>query len=569
MATREEKFEKQMVEWISFYRANIHRFAEHYLGLNLYFYQKVLLYMMNINIMFVLVAARGTAKSYMIAIYACCRCILYPRTKIVIVSGTLTQASLILTSKINSELRTMSPILDKEILSFSGTAGKEKLTFKNGSFIEVAPAGESGRGRRAHIIVLEEYRIIKKEVVDQVVVPFLAGRRNPPYTSKPEYAHLLNSEPNKQLYISSAGYKSEWMWAQINKVARVAVNQDKPDYGLYCLDYKVPFIEGGFTKEDKQAQMDTVDEFTQQMEFENKMLGRIDGAFFDFESLNAARKIKQAFYPENRELINKDKMSKKVRGEKRILSVDVALMATTKGSQNDNTVITGMKLIPDKNGTYRRQTVFIVTLSGLQVEDQALAIKRIFDDFDANKVALDAGGVGQGLYDVLTSSQYDPERATNHPSWVAYNNDNMRINRGNKDSLPIIYSIKPSAESNSEMIYALRHSIKEGMLELPEPEGDAETYISKTFKVYKESDPALFSTYIAPYRQTSALVNEMVNLTSEVNGNRIKVKEAANARKDRFSSLMYANWLAKVMEIDDFKTSNISFDDSEDYVFWK
>lgn len=45
--------------WCSFYRANPHRFARDYLGINLRLFQKIILAMMNISTNFIYCASRG------------------------------------------------------------------------------------------------------------------------------------------------------------------------------------------------------------------------------------------------------------------------------------------------------------------------------------------------------------------------------------------------------------------------------------------------------------------------------------------------------------------------------
>lgn len=72
---------------IEFY-ANIHRFAIDYLGLPLFPFQMILLFMMNINNFTYWIASRGLGKSYITAVYCCCRAILYGGSKIIVVSGT-------------------------------------------------------------------------------------------------------------------------------------------------------------------------------------------------------------------------------------------------------------------------------------------------------------------------------------------------------------------------------------------------------------------------------------------------------------------------------------------------
>lgn len=45
--------------WAEFYRKNPHRLVTEYLGLKLFLFQSILLYMMNTNLYFVFIACRG------------------------------------------------------------------------------------------------------------------------------------------------------------------------------------------------------------------------------------------------------------------------------------------------------------------------------------------------------------------------------------------------------------------------------------------------------------------------------------------------------------------------------
>ena len=82
-----------MIQWTTFFRRNLHRFATDFLGIKLHLYQIVALYLMGINQFIVIVASRATAKSFLIALYACCRCILYPNSMIVLSSAKCELAS--------------------------------------------------------------------------------------------------------------------------------------------------------------------------------------------------------------------------------------------------------------------------------------------------------------------------------------------------------------------------------------------------------------------------------------------------------------------------------------------
>jgi len=75
------------LRWNTFFRRNYQRFAIDYLKINLYEYQALSLYELGVNNMTVIIASRAAAKSFLIALYACIRCILYPGTKILLSSA--------------------------------------------------------------------------------------------------------------------------------------------------------------------------------------------------------------------------------------------------------------------------------------------------------------------------------------------------------------------------------------------------------------------------------------------------------------------------------------------------
>jgi len=107
------------VAWrASYYRENPHRFVSEVLfpdgTFKLKLFQKILLWaMMHYNFIMYL-AARGQGKTMITALFCVVRCILYPGTKIIVVSGTLKQANELLL-KIQDEFMPKSPFLCNEI----------------------------------------------------------------------------------------------------------------------------------------------------------------------------------------------------------------------------------------------------------------------------------------------------------------------------------------------------------------------------------------------------------------------------------------------------------------------
>ena len=205
---RKKAFEEGIIEWTQFYRANPHRFITDYLGLPLFIFQMIIIYMFDKFNYNMLTCSRGTGKSYITSVYSCCRCILYPHTKIIIGASTKGQAKLLISQKIEKELMAMSPSLRREIKEVKCGANEAKVTFHNGSTIEAVVSGEQSRGYRCNILIVDEFRLVSKEVTDRILRPFLNVNRKPAFTMKPEYEGYPIEE-NKEIYLSSAWFTNE------------------------------------------------------------------------------------------------------------------------------------------------------------------------------------------------------------------------------------------------------------------------------------------------------------------------------------------------------------------------
>lgn len=206
-ATRHEKILDGVAAWCAFYRCNPHRFAHDYLHLNLHLFQKILVVMMNRSSTTVFIGSRGIGKTFLSAVFCVIRCILYPGTKICIASGTRGQSINVL-EKILLELKPRSPELAAEIdekeTKINGT--NAQIVFKNSSYIKVVTASDSARGNRANILLLDEFRMISKDVIDTILRKFLTLKRMPVYEAltKEERIAEYAKERNKTIYLSSA-----------------------------------------------------------------------------------------------------------------------------------------------------------------------------------------------------------------------------------------------------------------------------------------------------------------------------------------------------------------------------
>jgi len=131
--------------WVTFYRLNPSYFVEHYMGITLYPYQRYWINLMVRSTEFVGIASRASAKSWLIAVYAIARCILYPGTIVALASQTKAQAGLIISTKCRV-LHDLYPNIQRETTNIVTNQNKWEMTFKNGSIINVVVSGEGGRG---------------------------------------------------------------------------------------------------------------------------------------------------------------------------------------------------------------------------------------------------------------------------------------------------------------------------------------------------------------------------------------------------------------------------------------
>lgn len=143
---RAREAEENFGAWISYWRANPHRFATEHLQIGLFIFQQILMWCFDRFDLSMFIASRGLGKSYLVAVYCVVRCILYPETKIVVTSGLKKQANLVITQKIQKELILKYPRVAHEILDVKTGVNECEVIFKNGSTITTCSPTDNSRG---------------------------------------------------------------------------------------------------------------------------------------------------------------------------------------------------------------------------------------------------------------------------------------------------------------------------------------------------------------------------------------------------------------------------------------
>ena len=537
----------EIVAWkAGYYRANPHRYVSEVLGLSLKWFQQILLWcMMHYNFVMYL-AARGQGKTYLTALFCCVRCILFPGTKIVVSSGTLKQANEVLL-KIQDDFMKQSSILRSEIEKCNIGQNDASIYFKNGSWIKTRTSSENSRSARANCIVVDEFRMVDETVINTVLRKFLTSPRQPKYLRKPEYAHL--QERNKEIYMSSAYFKSSWAY---KKAQSYTLNffDDTKKYFICGLPYQVSIREGLLSREQLQDEMSEADynELVQQMEMECLWFGDTDGSLFKFDELTARRRLRKALPPLS---FCNDKITipKLTTTGKRILSIDVALMQSTKKKKNDASAIFINDLIQVNDTAYQSNFVYGETFEGLKTDELGMIVMKYFYEYQCTDLVLDTNGIGLGVYDFITKDQISQENGKRYKAMTCINDKDMAERCKVRDANKVVWSVKANANFNNEICVLLRNGIQNGKINFLIPEQDADTSLKEIYKGYYKMSPTEQAKLKMSYTQTTFAVYELIKLDHEVKNGNIKVKEVDGMRKDRYSSIAYSYWCACQLEL--------------------
>lgn len=537
----------ETVAWrAGYYRSNPHRYVIDVLGLSLKWFQQILLWcMMHYNFVMYL-AARGQGKTYLTALFCCVRCILFPGTKIVVSSGTLKQANEVLL-KIQDDFMKQSSILRSEIEKCNIGQNDASIYFKNGSWIKTRTSSENSRSARANCIVVDEFRMVDETVINTVLRKFLTSPRQPKYLQKPEYAHM--QERNKEIYMSSAYFKSSWAY---RKAQSYTLNffDDTKKYFICGLPYQVSVREGLLSRSQLEDEMSEADynELVQQMEMECLWFGDTDGSLFKFDELTARRRLRKAFPPLS---FCNDKITipKLTTTGKRILSIDVALMQSTKKKKNDASAIFINDLIQVNDTAYQSNFVYGETFEGLKTDELGMIVMKYFYEYQCTDLVLDTNGIGLGVYDFITKDQICQENGKRYQAMTCINDKDMAERCKVRDANKVVWSVKANANFNNEICVLLRNGIQNGKINFLIPEQDADSSLKETYKGYFKMSPTEQAKLKMSYIQTTFAVYELIKLDHEVKNGNIRVKEVEGMRKDRYSSIAYSYWCACQLEL--------------------
>ena len=218
--------------------------------------------------------------------------------------------------------------------------------------------------------------------------------------------------------------------------------------GTYRIPILMKLLDKNFIKDLK---MDgTFNESSFDREYESKWAGSVEDAFFSSEVFDRNRILNQPEY---------EASGRSSKQAYYVLSADV-------GRKGCDTVVCVFKVTPQPQGAAIKTLVNIYTLTDEHFEDQAIKLKKLFYKYNAQRLVIDANGLGIGLVDYMIKSQIDPDTADVFPDFGVYNDEELYYKkyRTNNTEQDAMYLIKANAPINTEAHTVARSNLSSGKI---------------------------------------------------------------------------------------------------------
>jgi hypothetical protein len=539
--------------WISFFRRNIEIYIEEYLRISLKPFQRVVFHQMGISDNYTLVCSRGLSKSWMVGTFAFAIADLYPRSEVIITSSTVNQANKMAEKMLNEIIKRNSPVLlymyEKEYWvktqNDDGWCFENKL---NGSTIKVLPALDSSRGSRATVLIYEERRLIKPNIIHSVFRP-MGHPRQAEFLKKPQYANDPRwLEETRTLSLSSACYTFEPLYKHWkNSVVDMFTHPDTRT-NVFAGDIFMSIENGLKTVGDYSKAKRASTEESFRLEDLNEFLGESLDSFFSYESFKTNQVVEHCFRPPTvQDLIvgNLCYNPPRAENEIRLVVADFAWTETkSKTNESDNSIVFCMRGVWAKDH-FEKYVDYIERLPTADDADGcADRLKELFFLYNADYLVPDARSGGESIVNSL-SKPYDGEyssfidvRGLTVADAMQYQVaprdklDYYRSKAVDKNGVPCIIPFFGTAALNTAYWRAMKQALERGRVKFLLSMSDKQEQLEDNGEYFKFSSQEL-AEKLAPYGQTDLLVSESVNLKTEIKNDQIKLEAPRGGHRDR------------------------------------
>lgn len=517
-------------KFFSYYRYYIDEFAIQVLGLELFPFQRVILRALARGQFSVLIACRGLGKSFIVCVFYVCMAILYPNIKLGIASGNSQQAKNVIIQKLKGELYKNENIRC-EMVREPRTSGDDCYgEFNSGSEIRAITlaqdrGGDSARSWRFSIILVDEARLVKDDIIETILIPMTKTKRQ-------NALKWHQNEKGKVIFISSAYLKTSGLYTRFKYHFEQMISGNK-SYVAMCFPYQVGVQAGLFDENDIQQERDkptmTSDKFA--YEYEGVFVGSSGESYYPYELTDKCRVLDRCELEQPKKSICSY-----------VITHDVAV-STANNSDNACTHVIKLKQKPD--GTYQKQVVYTKVVNGMPLNKQRDMLRELVHIKFPNteRLVIDAQGVGAGLstmfYESWEHRNSKTGVVTEYPPLIQDDdNESLKIL---ENASPIIRCIHGMNNFINEYYPYMKACFENESLELLQQSADVDALYKAKKMTFEE-----FEQHI----QHDVLQSELSNIKQDfTNNNQMTyTRIVKSTKRDRATSLMYG--LSYVCELE-------------------
>lgn len=481
---------------IQYFRIRPDRAAEILLGIEMLPFQRLAL-LIAWNFPFSLfVLTRGAGKTFMLALLSVLRAVLYSNQRVGLIAASYRQSKMIFAEI--ERIYNKAPILQSMSIK-PPVRGTDMCYFNlnNGSEIQALPLGdgEKIRGARFYYLVLDELAQIPEDILNVVIIGMTATKQNPIYNAKlvalqkrlaiegksqQEGAENIANELTRNFVIgaSTAYYQFNHLFKMLKNHVRIIREKVKGDdlqgelwqmYAVYKLSYKM--IPEGFMSLESIAM---AKEKMSSMEFNMEY-----NTIFPSES--------GGFFPANI-VVNAIDYSQKVRYEI-VGDTNSAYILFVDAARTSDNCSFGIAKILSTTDSTRFACVCMEVIQGRKFQEAAARVRQVCRRFNIVRIAMDIGGGGLAIKDLLNDSDKCP---VGEELFWDMDDPNSFLDKEMKFPKPgklIIHMVSFTPQWLSEANHGLLSSLERKELVFPTPLG-VEDLANKSDKQVEELENA-------------------------------------------------------------------------------
>jgi len=384
---------------VQFYRDNPAIAAKDLLNVELSDVQKVVLRSMWFRNYTMAIMCRGSGKTFINAVFACLKCLLYPGHRVGLLAPTFRQSKFMFDeckrlwqrSEIlqNGTERKPTQQSDNCYLQFKSVRGK------NGSLIQAVPLGDGSkiRGSRFFSIICDEFPHIPEDIFNMVIRPMAATVSDPMENvarivrQKSLLAKGLITEAEidsdyvaNQIIITSSGYFTFNHMYKLYCVYRDEMRRGNEKYGVFRVPYTL-LPEGFLDKDNIESAKREMSSLEFKMEYEAAFIPDTEG-FYKASLLEACK---------SRDFTTQVAGTP---GKSYVLGIDPAR------TEDSFAIVVAELGRPAK-------IVHALELQKQPFPRMVELIENLCDAFDVTKIYMDSQGGGHAIKDILAENNKD------------------------------------------------------------------------------------------------------------------------------------------------------------------